>query len=105
MKAFILLADAARAHGDGTFSLLRGGIDRVWALRTDPITFQGSIVVRFRASLSESGSHEFKVRVMNEDGESIAQDITGSFNIPEGGGTGQIIGDCSFILPRYGRYT
>lgn len=105
MRGFILLADAARVHPDGTFSLLRGGIDRVQVPRTQPIHFRGSVVVRIAGSLSEAGEHEFSLRILNEDGQSIAPDITGRFKIPEGGGGAVAVVDFALVLPSYGRYS
>lgn len=105
MRGFILLADAARVCPDGTFSLLRGGIDRIQVPRTQPIHFRGSVVARIAGGLSEAGKHEFQLRILNEDGQSIAPDITGGFEIPEGGGGAMAAVDFALILPSYGRYT
>jgi hypothetical protein len=105
MRGFILLADAARSHPDGTFSLLRGGIDRVNVPRTQPIHFRGSIVARIFGTLSEAGAHDFRLRILSEDGQSIVPDISGGFRIPEGGGGAVAVVDFALILPAYGRYT
>jgi len=105
MKGFILVADAARAHPDGTFSLLRGGIDRLRTPSNQPIQFRGAVVARIVGRTPESGPHEFRIRVLNEDGQSVAPDINGSLNVPEGGGAANIVGEFTLILPTYGRYT
>jgi hypothetical protein len=105
MKGFILLADAARVHPDGTFSLLRGGIDRVNGPRTQPIHFRGSVVTRIFGTLSEAGDHDLRLRLLNEEGQSIQPDITGGFRIPEGGGGAVAVLDFALILPAFGRYT
>ncbi len=105
MKAFIFLADAAVVHPDRTFSVLRGGISQVTAPRTQPIVFRGAAVVRVVGRLSEAGSHDIVIRVLNEDGQSIAPDITSTFEVPEGGGAAQIVVSFGFVLPSYGRYS
>ena len=105
MKGIIIVADAARVHSDNTFSMLRGGIDRVYAPRTKPIHFRGSFLTRISGALSEAGPHDFQLRLMNEDGQSIAPDINGQFTVPEGGGSAIAAGDFGLVLPAYGRYT
>jgi hypothetical protein len=105
MEGFLLLADAARNHPDGTFSLLRGGIDRVNAAPNQPIFFRGAFIARIVGSLGEAGPHEFRVRLLNEDGQSIFPDVAGGFTIPEQGGATNAVVDFNVILPRYGRYT
>jgi hypothetical protein len=105
MKAFILLSDAARPHPDGTFSLLRGGIGQVQAPQGQPIKFRGSMVVRIKGTLSETGEHDVRVRLLDEDGHQIPPEIGGTFSVPEGGGAAQIVADFDFVLPRYGRFT
>ena len=105
MKASILLADAARAHGDGTFSVLRGGVDVLNVPLGEPIVFRGSAVIRVLGSIGEQGDHVFKVRFVNEDGQSISPDIAGGFAIPSAGGTALIVFDFQLFLPRYGRYS
>jgi hypothetical protein len=105
MKGFIFVSDAARAHPDGTFSLLRGGIDRIHTPSNQPIQFRGAIVARMTGTMNEAGPHEFKIRILNEDGQPVAPDIQGSVNVPEGGGAANIVGEFALMLPRDGRYT
>ncbi len=85
--------------------MLRCGINKVHAQSTQSIIFRGSLVARIKGDLAEVGPHEFTIRVLNEDGQSIAPDISGGFDVPEGGGTALTALDFGFILPRYGRYT
>lgn len=105
MRGFLIIADAARVHPDGTFSLLRGGVDQVFAPKTQPVQFRGSMVARIAGDLSEAGTHEIQLRILNEDGQTIVPDITGQFAIPDGGGVGVTVIDFALILPAYGRYT
>lgn len=105
MRGFIMLADAARAHPDGTFSLLRGAIDRTYTPSNQPIHFRGSVVAHIKGSMNEAGPHDFRLRVLNEEGHPVAPDNEGNFVVPKGGGGANIIGDIQLILPAYGRYT
>ena len=105
MKGFLLIADSARLHTDGTFSLLRGSIDEVAAPSTQAIHFRGAIIARVACTLSEQGDHEFAIRTLTEDGQSIAPDISGKFRAPEGGGAVNIVVDFALIFPTYGRYS
>ena len=105
MRAFLVLSDTARAHSDGTFSLLRGGIGNVQTPSNQAIQFRGSVVARITGNMSEAGSHEFMIRILNEDGQPVAPDMGGTFNVPEGGGAGNVVADFGLILPQPGRYT
>ncbi len=100
-----MIADAARAHPDGTFSLLRGGIDRLTVAEGQPLRMRGSILGRITGSINEAGPHTFRIRVVNEDGQQVAPEINGSFNVPEGGGSAQLAIDFDFNFPDVGRYT
>lgn len=104
MKAFLLVADAARPHPDGTFSLLRGGISEVHVPRDKPVTFKGAVIARIVGSRGESGPHEFKMQCVNEDGASVAPDLSGSFDLAPHGGSVHLIWDLQLVLPRHGRY-
>lgn len=105
MKGFLLLSDAARPHPDGTFSLLRGGIDRVYAPPGKPIRFRGTLVARVVGIPGEAGDHDFKVRFVDQDGHSIVPELKGRFRIPEGGGAAAAIVELDLVLPGYGPYT
>ncbi len=63
------------------------------------------MVVGIHATLAETGEHDFVLRTLNEDGQSIIPDVTGQFRVPEGGGGAVIVADLVFQLPSYGRYT
>jgi len=105
MKARIIVADAVSVHPDGTFSLLRGGIDRVWAgARGRPIVFNAGIAVQFSAGPGELGRHEFKIACVNEDGNAVAPEVSGNFEIKEPGGV--VIGfNMNIVFPKPGRYS
>src|SRR5262245_42940969 len=104
MKAFILLADAASAHPDGTFSLLRGGITEVNVPMGQALVFHGAFVVRIVGTLADAGQHTMAIKVITEDGKSVAPDVQGQFAIPAGGGATQVVASFNMVLPAYGKY-
>lgn len=105
MKATLVLADAACAHPDGTFSLLRGGITEVHVPRGRPATFKGALAVRVVGTAGEAGeTHEFKLRCTDEDGHPVAPELTGTFKIPPSGGASQTVISHEIIFPKLGRY-
>ena len=103
MDAFILLADAATDHPDGTFSLLRAWIDNVFAAG-EPVFFRGALVARIKASVNEAGKHDFAVKCSNFDGGSIMEPIQGGFVVPEEGGGSQFVVNFGIRLPKFGKY-
>lgn len=103
MDAFILLADAASQHPDGTFSILRAGVDRVFG-PSEPLAFRGALIARVKAGLSEAGEHAFSLRCTDYDGQPIMPPIEGRFLVPKPGGGMQFIVNLGLQLPRYGQY-
>lgn len=55
LMGYLIVADSVRAHNDGTFSLIRGGLTRVTGHRPGPILFRGSILARVFLPGSEEG--------------------------------------------------
>ncbi len=104
MHGFLLLADAARAHPDGTFSLLRGGITRLHSARNEAIRFRGSLVARLNGDAGDEGDHPFEIRLMNDHGDDIMPRLNGSIPIKRGGSDGQVVADIQVPLPGYGSY-
>lgn len=104
MKVTLILADAASTHPDGTFSLLRGGITKVNVPKNQPITFKGALVARISGDGSEAGNHDFKMICVDEDGNLVGQEFTGSFSLPPQGGHGNLVVNLQYLLPRLGRY-
>ncbi len=104
VKATLILADAASAHPDGTFSLLRGGITEVNVPPNRPAAFLGALVARVPRSMSETGTHAVKIGCVNEDGGEVAPPIEGGFEIPPQGGASQLVLSMQLALPRLGRY-
>lgn len=104
MKAFIFLADAVSSNGDGTFSVLRGGIDRLNVPEGQPCFFRGGFVVRVTAAASELGDHEVRIMCVDEDGVSVMQPVNGRIQIKEPGGACVAL-NLQLIFPKPGRYT
>ena len=103
MDAVLLLADAASQHPDGTFSVLRAGVDRVFG-PTEPVQFRGALIARVKATLNEAGEHGFSLRCTDFDGAAVMPAIEGRFVSPPHGGGMQFIVNCALQLPRYGKY-
>jgi hypothetical protein len=104
MNLVLLVSDAGAIHPDGTFSILRGGIDRVWA-STFPAVFKGTILVRFQAEPSESATHSWRLCVIDEDGKHVAPNLEGTFTVPESGGNGQFLIGFNIPFKEAGSYS
>jgi hypothetical protein len=104
LKGSLLVADSARSHPDGTFSLLRGGIDRVQVPADQPLIHRGSVVARLAGTAAEAGKHRFTLKVEAESREVVAPDIVGAFEIPPGGGGAVAVLDFGFRLTAPGAY-
>mgnify|MGYP001606030950 CR=1 FL=1 len=78
----ILLCDAASPHPDGTFSLLRGGIDN-WNVQTFPTQIRLSFVVILELLSTEVGrTHVAELDVIDADGNRILPQAKITFSIP-----------------------
>ncbi|HXG60479.1 MAG TPA: hypothetical protein VNO22_03815 [Planctomycetota bacterium] len=105
MKGEIIVAEAVSLNQDGTFSLLRGGIDRVWPpAEGRPIVFRGGLVFRMVAGPTELRRHEFRILFVNEDGKPFAPEISGNVDFTTPGGAVMALGELQLIFPKPGRY-
>ena len=104
MKATLLLCDAASAHPDGTFSLLRGGITDVNVPPNRPVVFRGALVARITGTRGEAGKHRFRIVCLTEDGAEVAPPVEGDFDVPKAGGNANICLSLQMALPRIGEY-
>jgi hypothetical protein len=78
----ILLCDAATPHPDGTFSLLRGGIDQ-WNVRSFPTQITFSFVVILELLSTEIGrAHTAELDVIDADGNRVLPQGKIPFSIP-----------------------
>jgi hypothetical protein len=104
MKAKMILAEAATPHPDGTISMLRAGITHVWGSQP-PFTFEGCLVIRVEAELTDHGPHNFDVNCLDEDGRPMMPALKGQFEVPHGGGVSNIILGMGLGFPKAGRFT
>jgi len=106
----ILLCGAATPHPDGTFSLLRGGID-VWGVPSFPAPVQFGLIVIFELSSTEvGGTHCVELDVIDEDGKKIVPQAKIPFTIPARANTTRykfnlVIGNSVIQIPKTGTYS
>ena len=103
MKAKLILAESATLHPDGTVSMLRAGITRLWSPEV-PVVFRASLVVRIEAEAAERGKNEFEIHCINEDGKDQLSQIKGQFDSPKSGGDHQLIMAIQSKLSNFGLY-
>ncbi len=78
----ITLCESATRHPDGTFSLLRGGIDH-WAAPQFPVTITCTVVVTIELSLSETDQlHTVGLDIIDEDGARLLPQAKIQFSNP-----------------------
>ena len=78
----ILLCSAATPHPDGTFSLLRGGVD-TWGVQSFPTQVQFGLVVILELVSTEVGvNHLLELDVIDVDGNRIIPQTKIPFSIP-----------------------
>jgi hypothetical protein len=85
----MILAEAASAHPDNTYSMLRGGIDRYSRQQGQPpIVNSGAIIVRINGDRNEVGQHVMTVVLQNEQGQTQPPAFPQiNFTVAPGGGT------------------
>lgn len=84
MKVRMLLAEAATTHPDGTMSILRSGITKVWG-KEPPIQLQACLAIRVDCDIADAGDHQFDIRCMDADGQELLPKLAGQFTVPPGG--------------------
>jgi hypothetical protein len=104
MEVKIILADAATVHPDGTFSLLRGGIQNTTVAEGQPLIFRGAMMLRIEATPMDIGQHEFAIKVINADGKDIAPNLSGGFEITQQGRVANLAVSFNFVFPAVGDY-
>src|ERR1041385_6748896 len=79
----ITLCESATRHPDGTFSLLRGGIDS-WAAAQFPVTIICTVVVTIELSISETDQlHTVGLDIVDEDGNRLLPQAKIQFSNPK----------------------
>lgn len=104
MKANMFVAEHISIHQDGTFTAVRGGIDRFRGEPGEPISLQGQLMIIIRAGRHEDGDHSFGISIVDMDGRKIADDIEGGFSVPEGGGKARFSIGFNFEVEKPGKY-
>lgn len=105
----IILCESATRHPDGTFSLLRGGIDN-WVAQQFPVNIQFTFVVTIELAISEAGQeHVAGLDIVDEDGRRLVPQAKIKFSVAK---TPQqirfknnIMGTINLAVPRPGRHS
>ncbi len=103
MKGKLILAEHATGHPDGTFSMLKAGIDRMQAAKM-PAPFKAALVVRIEPDVADQGEHTFDIRCMDADGKQVLQGQKGKFKAPASGGTINLILGMAGSFPSTGNF-
>ncbi len=103
MKGKLILAEHATVHPDGTFSMLRAGIDRL-NVEKAPAPFAATIVVRIEAGIADEGTHHFDLRCLDADGNAVLPVQKGQFNSPAGGAIINLMIGIAAAFPKLGDF-
>lgn len=107
MHARMFFADAAVSHGDGTITIVRGGITKAFISEGAPRVFSGAFVVQLSLSEQDAGKHTVSIEIKDSEGNPLEQKFVHELeakpsqsefnlilNLP--GLTFPALGDCSF---------
>ena len=106
----ILLCDAATPHPNGTFSLLRGGIDN-WNVQAFPTQIRFSFVVILELLSTEVGTtHTAELDIIDVDGNRVVPQTKIPFSIPIRVNVTRykwnlVGGNMAVLIARTGRYS
>ena len=106
----ILLCSAATPHPDGTFSLLRGGVD-TWSVASFPTQVQFGLVVILELMSTEVGvAPLLELDVIDADGNRVIPQTKIPFSIPVRVNITRyrfnlVIGNGVIQIPKIGRYS
>ena len=105
----ITLCESATRHPDGTFSLLRGGIDN-WMAVQFPVTITCTVVVTIELSLSETDQlHTVGLDIVDEDGNRLLPQAKIQFSNPKNAQAtklkNNIMGTINVPVKQPGRYS
>ncbi len=103
MEGWIILAEAATFHPDGTTSMLRAGINQARAAST-PVPFRAAIVARIEGSAAERGPHDLEINCIDEDGKDRLPTIKAQFQFPPAGGYHVLVLALQTRLDNFGIY-
>jgi hypothetical protein len=107
IEAF-LLCDAATDYG-GKLNVL-GAFDAIWAGQLPAMHPACAVALRIRFSRIEEGQHQFKIYIIDEDGNQVIPKLEGviSVKVPPASDSAvvNLVANLQRLkLPKYGRYT
>jgi hypothetical protein len=79
VKSLLVVADYVSVNPDGTFGMLRGGLSRLQIPQLPSVVSLG-FLIRITGEFGEEGAHDFKLLIVDYDGQSIAK-AEGTFQI------------------------
>ena len=105
----ILLCESATPHPDGTFSLLRGGIDN-WNIPNFPASINFSYVMILELMSTEVGrTHAAEMDAIDADGNRVMPQAKIPFSIPVRVNVTKykfnIVGGMNIVIARPGKYS
>ena len=105
----IILCESATRHPDGTFSLLRGGIDN-WVAQQFPVNILFTFVVTIELSLSETDEqHTAGLDIVDEDGNRLVSQAKIQFSAARVPNIvkfkNNIMGTINLAVPKPGRHS
>lgn len=105
----IILCESATRHPDGTFSLLRGGIDN-WVAQQFPVNIQFTFVVTIELALSETDQeHVAGLDIVDEDGNRLVPQAKIKFSAARAAQQirfkNNIMGSINLSVPKPGRHS
>lgn len=105
----IILCESATRHPDGTFSLLRGGIDN-WVAQQFPVNIQFTFVVTIELAISETDQeHVAGLDIVDEDGNRLLPQAKIRFSVAKVAQQirfkNNIMGAINLSVPRPGRHS
>jgi hypothetical protein len=105
----IILCESATRHPDGTFSLLRGGIDN-WVAQQFPVNISFTFVITVELSLSETNEqHTAGLDIIDEDGVRLVPQAKiqfSSLKVPHLiRFKNNIMGNINLTVPKPGRHS
>lgn len=96
-----MLAEYASSHPDGTFSMLRAGLNRLHVEKI-PAPFRATLVARMETDIADAGEHRFDIRCVDVDGKEVLPTQQGQFQAPQGGSNINLIIGISAAIPKLG---
>lgn len=107
MRGFLMFADAAVVHPDGSVTVVRGGLNRVICPQppTGPIQFPGALWAYLLCDAAEAG-HPIPATLScaSLDGTLVMPTLNIAANMPAQAGTSNLCVRADFAFPAVGTY-